>query len=309
MLYVVSSPRAKAEPEPVPSEPATSSGDGSLTAEPAGSASATEPTLAVSPTAPTPAVPPPAPPSDAKARVIWADQPVAEDDAKRAPLPASAPPNGMDWDEPSKETKAWTLYLALSHDSLSGDDFDDSQAVVWQAAGYAPEVTALPELGSGSGFIVGAGYGLSAERVGSLGFWTGVSYSATWLGVSSRHTPAPLEKAILHDLHFPLRVAYRATPRFVPHFQISYGFGFLAIEGVHGVVNGSTVQFDDASTLLASSLLGAGVGSLFLINEHVAIDAFVGYRVMVVSSIDGSELDGELIASGWMLRLGPAFFF
>jgi hypothetical protein len=295
IISLLSSQRAGAEPEPVPSTPSTPDHDSETATEPAVTVRVTEP--------------PPPPPDDAKASAIWAERPIAGEDAKHPPILAVSPQSDETEGTGARRAKAWTLSLALAHDSLSGDDFDDSQVLVRQEPGYGPEVTVLPELGSGSGFSIGLGYGHFPDRVGSFGIWTGLSYSATWLGVSSRHTLAPLEKAILHDLDFPLRVAYRVSRHFVPHFEVSYGFGFLEMAGVHGSVDEGTVWLDGTSTMFLARLLGAGVGALFPLNENVSIDAFVGYRVMVVSSIDGVELDDALTAGGWMLKLGPALFF
>jgi hypothetical protein len=294
MIYVLSSQEARAEPEPVPSPSSPSDGDDvASTAEAAPSANVAES--------------PPAP-ANAKAKAIWEERPVANEDAKHPPIvAASVQSDETEGNGYTSRFKAWTLSVALAHDSLSGDDFDDSQVLVRQEPGYAPEVTVLPELGSGSGFSVGLGYGHFPNRVGSFGIWAGLSYSATWFGVSSTHT-GPLEKAVLHDLDFPLRCAYRVSRHFVPHLQASYGLGFLDIQGVHGSLDEGTVWLDGTSSLFVARLLGVGVGSLFPLNDNVSIDAFVGYRVMVVSSIDGVEVD-DLTAGGWMLRLGPAIFF
>lgn len=290
---------ATADPAPAASTTAASvDGDGAPTAEAATGGADPE-----SPLAP----PPSAPRSKLGARVVWVERPAADDEAKGPPILASSAQDEKN--QAARPTKAWTLHLALAHDSLSGDDFDDSTVMIRQVPGYAPDATAIPTLGSGPGFGFGLGYGQFPERIGSTGFWAGISYSATWLGVSSRHTPAPLEKAVLHDLDFPLRLVYRASRHFAPHFQISYGFGFLEMKGVHGDVDANMVTFDNRSTVFVSRLLGIGVGALFPFNESFSLDAFAGYRVMVVSSVDGSELDDSLIAGGWMLRLGPALFF
>ncbi|MEO7033362.1 MAG: hypothetical protein ABI548_05830 [Polyangiaceae bacterium] len=194
------------------------------------------------------------------------------------------------------------------HNTLSSNDFNDSKALVRPTADGGAEGVVLPTLGSATGFLVGLGIGWEARRVGSFGFSTGMTYSATWLSPQSAQTPAPLDTAVLHELEFPVRVSVQAARVLRLYLQASYGFGFLALSGVHVSANGGGgAAFDSNSTLVAGDSLGLGIGSLFRLGESASVDTFVGYRALSFTSVDGGQTPEHLNVAGWTLRLGPTF--
>lgn len=231
--------------------------------------------------------------------------PVETAAAAATPTSASEPPAT---DAPRK--RPWAINLAFAHNTLSGDDFNGSQALIRGAESGGVEGVVIPELGSGSGFLLGLGYGLFPQGRGSFGFWSGLTYGATWLSPHSPNAPATSDSAILHDLEIQLKIAYRPSRSIIPYAQLAVGYGFLPITGFHAMVDPTSgnVAFDDNSVLLASRSFCFGLGSLFPITEGVSVDAFAGYRAFIVSSVDGQDLDDSLNAGGWQFHLGPAFF-
>jgi hypothetical protein len=201
------------------------------------------------------------------------------------------------------------LTFALTHERFTSDDFDDSQVLVQQVPGYSSTIVAVPELGAGTGFALGLGYGIYAEEIGAVGFWSGLSYSVKWMSPTSTHT-ASAPEGVLHDLDIPLRVDYRATRWLLPYAQISYGFSFLGMTGVHGYIDGSgAVVFDDESSLFMGRAFDFGIGALVPLNETFSIDAFVAYGIAFATSVDDQELDDSLNAGVLTLSLGPTLFF
>lgn len=212
--------------------------------------------------------------------------------------------------KPPRALMHFAFNFAAAHNTLSGGDFDGSRALIRPSSTGGTEAVLVPELGSGSGVLLGLGYGFYPEATGSLGFWVGMTYSATWLSPHLASAPTASNSAILHDLDFPLRIAYRASRRVVPYVQLSFGAGFLSISGFHASVDSSGVpSFDGQTTSLTSRSVGFGLGSYFPLSKNIAVDAFVGYRTFSVSNVDGADLDNSLSTGGWTLHLGPAFFF
>lgn len=220
--------------------------------------------------------------------------------------PPEEPPVGY---QPHK-LKPWALNFAATFNTLSGDDFDGTKGVNVPGSNGGIDAVLIPELGSGAGFLIGVGYGLYPERLGSVGFSIGVTYAATWLSPHSQYAPSDSNRAILHDVEIPMRLSYRASRSIAPYAQVAVGYGFLPLTGFHAVAGSTagTVSFDNETTLFVSTSYCFGVGSLFPINESVSVDAFVGYRAFVVKNIDGNGLDDGLNAGGWQFHLGPAFF-
>jgi Outer membrane protein beta-barrel domain len=200
----------------------------------------------------------------------------------------------------------WLLNLALVHSSLSGGDFDDSQALIRQTATGAEGVV-IPELGSGTGFLVGLGYGLEPDRSGSVGVSTGLNYSATWLSPHSAQTPTPLDAAVLHELELPVRISVQVTRYVRPYLQLSYGFDFLSLSGVHVVGSGTGAQFDSNSILFSGHSLGFEIGTLVRLADVVAVDAAIGFRALTITSVDGAPPPNDLSSGGWTMRIGPMF--
>ncbi|MEO8905776.1 MAG: hypothetical protein ABI488_24830 [Polyangiaceae bacterium] len=255
--------------------------------------------------APQPATsaPPAAPIDRSQPRVIYIKS--QADDA--APQPVEQ--GDQDQQQSGIGRERWRLNLALVHNTLSSDDFNDSKVLVRPTANGGAEGVLLPTLGSATGFLVGLGIGWESRRVGSFGFSTGLTYSATWLSPQSAQTPAPLERALLHELELPLRISVQASGFLRLYLQASYGFGFLALSGVHvSTHGGGGAAFDAKSTLVAGDSLGAGIGSLLRLGDSAFLDAFVGYRALSFSSVDDAKTPEHLNAAGWTLRLGPAFF-
>jgi len=245
---------------------------------------------------PTPPVTPPSPTAP----------PLTSASSSSSTDPPEEPPVGY---QPHK-LKPWALNFAATFNTLSGDDFDGEKGVNVPGANGGVDAVLIPELGSGAGFLIGVGYGLYPERLGSVGFSIGVTYAATWLSPHSHYAPSDSNRAILHDVEIPMRLAYRASRSIAPYAQIGVGYGFLPLTGFHAVAGSAagTVSFDDETTLFVSTSYCFGVGSLFPLNESVSIDAFAGYRAFVVKNIDGNGLDDGLNAGGWQFHLGPAFF-
>jgi hypothetical protein len=243
-----------------------------------------------------PSAPEPAEPS--AARVRWTEP---------APALPQAPPEPPP--QPAKNLKRWHLSLALTHERFTSDDFDDSQVLVQQVPDHTTTLVAVPELRAGTGFALGLGYGIYPEEVGAVGFWSGLSYSVKWLSLSSEHTPSAPE-GVLHDLDIPLRIGYRATRRLLPYAQISYGFSFLSMTGVHGYRDEEgSVVFDNESALFMGRAFDFGIGSLFPLNETFSIDVFVGYGIAFATSVDDQELEDSLNAGVLTLSFGPTLFF
>ena len=298
LLAIVLPNRAAAQVDPVPDDATASAGaqrdtpDGATTKE--------------GPTTPLPSTgePPTTPIDGSKSQLPIAYTKTRSSDAE--PQPEEQP-------EPSRHSSGvarmrWLIHLALVHNTLSSDDFNDSTGLLRPTADGAEGVL-LPTLGSGNGFLVGVSLGWDAQRVGSAGFSTGLTYSATWLSPQSAQTPAPLDAMVLHELELPLRVSVLAAPFLRPYLQASYGLGFFALSGVHASANASGVAaFDSNSTLFAARSLGFGLGTLFRLGDHLSVDALVGYRVLFISSVDGTPPPGDLGVGGWTLRLGPTFF-
>ena len=55
--------------------------------------------------------------------------------------------------------------------------------------------------------------------------------------------------------------------------------------------------------------LSFGMGSLFTLGEHLALDASLSCRTLFPTSIDGFGINGTVIGAGWTLRVGPALSF
>lgn len=232
-----------------------------------------------------------------RAEELWVDP---AEPAQREPEPRR---------ERRRKPKRWMFYVALSHERFTGDDFDGSRALVERVPGYAPAMVAIPKLGTGTGLTAGLGYGIYPERVGALGFWSGLSSSIEWIASSSPHsTSAP--EGVMRELDIPLRVGYRVASKLLPYTQISYGFSFLTMEGLHGSVDsGGAVTSDRTSTLFVGNSFDFGIGCLFPLDESLSIDTFAGYGTYFVTNVGIHELDDALNAGVLTLRVGPTVVF
>jgi hypothetical protein len=209
-----------------------------------------------------------------------------------------------------KPNRSWELELGVNFGALGGADFNDSNVFIYQQPGYAAEAVALPELGSGPGFSLGLSYGVFPAKEGALATWFGFRYSATWLGAQSSHTAVPLSSAVLHELDFPVAIGARASKHFIPYFEADAAVSFMIVPNVHGLVDQDSVRFDADSALFLGNSYGFGLGSLYCSADlRFCVDAFLGYRAFVVSSINGVKLAESLDAGGWTARLGPAILF
>jgi len=245
-------------------------------------------------------------PARASAQDEGSSEPAKPPSTTFTPSEPSAPtePPGTPAYQP-RQRKAWAINLAYGLNTLTGDDFDGSHAL-----GRPGEGIIIPKLGVGHGFMIGVGHGASAEEIGSFGYWSGLTYAATWFKPSSPYAPAATDSAILHDLEVQLRVAYRAARWLAPYLQLSVAYGFLPIKGFHAIgTSGDNLIFDNESMLFSNTSFGIGLGSLFPISEAISIDAFAGYRAFIVTNVDGQDLDDNLNAGGFQFHLGPAFFF
>jgi hypothetical protein len=212
--------------------------------------------------------------------------------------------------ERARKIKPWALNVAATYNTLSGDDFDGTHGVNVPGQSGGVDAVLIPELGSGAGFLLGINYGLYAESPGSFGVWTGLTYGATWLSPSSPNAPSNSNSAILHDIEVPFGIAYRVSRFVAPYVGFAAGLAILPLNGFHAVAGPTegTVTFDNETTLLTGRSFSVGLGSLFPINETISIDAYAGYRALIVTGIDGNRMDDSLNAGGWQFHLGPTFF-
>ncbi len=271
--------------------------DGVIPPEPA----ADEPARTPPPAAePEPAAPAPSTPS-----ALWSEKP--------------EPPHGnFPKQDPACETassglnraRPWTLFAALTHTAYGGSDFNGGGLLFLPSAGNRIDTTLVPSFGSGTGFLLGIGFGAMPGRTGRVGAFLDLTYSATWLSPRSVLTENELGQAVFHQVNVPLRFVYRPSRFVAPYLEGSVGGGWTDVAAVHGYVdlNSETFESDGALGHFGGMTLGVGVGSYFIVQEYLALDAYVGYGTFILASIKDIPLEEVMTAPSWTFRLGPTFF-
>jgi hypothetical protein len=172
------------------------------------------------------------------------------------------------------------------------------------------DTTLVPAFGSGTGFLVGMGFGVMPSRAGRAGVFIDVTYGATWLSPHSVLVEGSLGQSVFHQINVPMRVLYRVSRYLAPYMEAGLGGGWVNVSGVHGYVNLASEMFevDGVSSHFGGMTMGIGVGSFFMLTDYLGLDGFVGYNTFVVTSLKDIPLEEEMTAPNWTFRLGPAFF-
>lgn len=252
----------------------------------------------LAPEEPEPA-PEPVPQAAPAPRAVWTEAP----EPSKSDIPAEAP-------AAFGPIRPWTLFAAITHTSFGGSDFNGGGLLFLPAASNQIDTTLVPAFGSGTGFLLGVGFGIMPGRVGRAGAFVDVTYGATWLSPHSVLAEGSLGQSIFHQINVPLRLVYRPSRFVAPYMEASIGGGWVNVQRVHGYVDLSGDKFvvDGAESHFGGMTMGIGLGSYFIVQEYLALDAYVGYGTFILTSLKDIPLEKEMTAPNWQFRLGPTFF-
>ena len=199
-----------------------------------------------------------------------------------------------------------SVSVSFSHGSMWGSDFEGQTFLAGSSDDASVDVVLVPELSASTGFAVEACMG--GMRSGFWGFWLCAAYSRRYM--TGHFAGVEVGDAVANEVIVPIRVMFRAHDPFRPYAEASVGVGGFTLENAAAEADsdGNLVGAPGDADFSGLSL-GVGVGAVFFVSHHFALDARIGYRAHTFVSVNDEDLAETLGAGSYELRIGPALYF